>query len=211
MTTVPSAITATEGRKACCRNGFAVLTGVLLTLVGADHVRPPSVDIENATSSNWKLLKRASCHTAYSVPLSESTATSKRDAPSRMARCKSGVTVPSGKSLLVRIGGPAGCHVTPLSTERFSDRLKGPGPALLRAPRISSKKATRVPSGATTSWLPMVCEIAPGSYSTRAGSQCSPPSVLRENIAAPLNERSPGTRSGLMMLPVDDFRRSHTA
>src|SRR5262249_18195526 len=176
-----------------------------------DRVGAESVDRESGRLSNWRLVKRAACHTAYSWPLSESTATSNRDAPSRIALCKSGVTVPSGKSLLVRIGGPAGCHVTPLSTERFSDRLKGPGPALLRAPRISSKKATRVPSGATTTWLPMVCEIAPGSYRTRAGSQCSPPSVLRENIAAPLNERSPGTRSGLMMLPVDDFRRSHTA
>src|SRR3989454_2747961 len=158
---VPSAVTATEGRKACARNGFVVSTGVWLTLLGVDHVRPPSVDIENATSSNRKPLKRESCQTAYRLPVAGSTATSKRNLPSRMPRWSSGVTVPRGRSLLVRMGGPAGSHVTPLSNERLRERLNGPGPALFRTPRISSKKATRVPSRSEehTSELQSPCNL----------------------------------------------------
>ena len=74
-----------------------------------------------------------------------------------------GVTTPWGRSLLVRMGAPVGRNVTPWSNERLSERLNGPAPARLLAPRISSKNATRVPSGRTRSWLPIVCEMAPGS------------------------------------------------
>ena len=55
----------------------AILVGVLLIWIGADQVKPPSVDIEKAMLLYCPLPKRTSCQTAYRLPLDGSTATSK--------------------------------------------------------------------------------------------------------------------------------------
>ena len=60
---VPSAATRTIGVKACWLP-TGRLVGVRLTLIGADHVSPPSVERTKAMSSCVKPEKRASCHTA---------------------------------------------------------------------------------------------------------------------------------------------------
>ena len=47
---------------------------------------------------------------------------------------------------------------------------------------MSAKKSNSEPpslAGSTTIWLPIVCLFAPVSYTLRAGSQESPPSVVR--------------------------------
>jgi hypothetical protein len=53
---LPLPSTRMAGVNACVSLRWLIRTGV-------DHVRPPSVERENATWSRWNPLKRASCHT----------------------------------------------------------------------------------------------------------------------------------------------------
>lgn len=60
---VPSAATAMLGRKAC-RSAGGMLVGVWLTWIGADQLKPLSVDWEKAMPLYWPWPKRLSSHTA---------------------------------------------------------------------------------------------------------------------------------------------------
>src|SRR5262249_7011742 len=81
------------GVKACW-SPSGMLVGVWLILIGSDQVKPPSVDMEKATSSCAKLLKRPSAHTAYRLPLFGSTATEVSGSPDRTGAPVSGSVTP---------------------------------------------------------------------------------------------------------------------
>src|SRR5512144_325817 len=116
-----------------------MFVGVLLILMGADQVKPPSVDCENATASasldrsekSPPLLNRESCQTAYRAPETWSTAGSGMMSPVRTRAPVSGSRTPDpcgSKAALVRswaawIAWPF-VHVTPLSVERIRATLK---------------------------------------------------------------------------------------
>src|SRR6267143_3215307 len=71
---VPSAATAMQGTNDC-RFAGGMLSGVWFTRMGADQLKPPSEDIEKATSLYWKLPNRPSLQTAQMFPLRLSMAT----------------------------------------------------------------------------------------------------------------------------------------
>src|SRR2546426_8465017 len=109
-----------------------MVSGVWLILIGADHVKPPSVDIEKAILVYWKLLKRASCQTVYRLPLAGSMATSKDQLWASMPMPPSGLGTPrapgmfsvsfSGRMSAAGVG--ESCQVCPWSDERMRDSLK---------------------------------------------------------------------------------------
>src|SRR5438445_10490603 len=114
-----------------CRSPTGMLSGVWLIWMGADQVNPPSVDIENAMPVYWKLLKRASCQTAYRLPLVASTATSKTQLIVRMPGPPSGLGTPrdpgtvsvscNGRMSATGMGALAGSQVSPWSDERIKE------------------------------------------------------------------------------------------
>ena len=99
-----------------------------------------------------------------------STAISGMMSPVRTAAPVSGSTTLEPRSsdigciLAARVAGPC-VQVRPLSLERISEKLKSNfAPlSLFLKPRISLKASTSVPSGSTTTWLPIVWLLAPGS------------------------------------------------
>src|SRR5262249_56490204 len=109
-----------------------MLVGVWLILIGADQVKPPSVDIEKAMLVYWKLLKRASCQTAYRVPLAGFTAGSKDQLWVSMPMPPSGLGTPRapgmfsvsfrGRMSATRVG--VVCQDCPWSVDRRRETLK---------------------------------------------------------------------------------------
>src|SRR6266508_4063793 len=79
-------------------------------------------------------------------------------------------------------------HVAPLSVERIIARLALGG--LLPDPWNSVNRSISSPLGRTTIWWPMVAWSLSGAKMARAGSHVLPPSVVREKIASPRNEKA---------------------
>src|SRR5215210_6100909 len=183
-------------------------TGVWLILMVGDQVAPPLVDIANATAE--RPVKRRSCQTTYRLPLAASTATSGRMLSVRCGWPVSGsITSATKWWSMIRAFRD---HVSPRSVERMNAMLnpRDPGGAFL-APWIRSKKSIRSPLGSTTIWLPIVWSIVPGSKIFRAGSQLSPPSVVRLNHAGPRKATLFSNALGGALSPGGDTSRSHTA
>src|SRR5713101_7475334 len=89
--------------------------------MGADHVRPPSVDIAKAMLEHWPLLNRVSSHAAYRFPLLASIATA--GFGQQLLEFTTGTPVSgsntekTGRSA-ARIGDD---QLWPLSTDRITD------------------------------------------------------------------------------------------
>src|SRR6266568_8296344 len=79
-------------------------------------------------------------------------------------------------------------QVAPLSVERIIARLGEGG--LLPDPWNSVNRSISSPLGRTTIWWPIVDWSFCGAKMARAGSHVLPPSVVREKIASPRNEKA---------------------
>src|SRR6266487_2080669 len=172
--------------------------------MGADQVRPPSVDLERAMSSWAPLLKRPSSQTAYRVPVVRSTAMSGRPSLVRTGAPVSGSVTATDMSFEMMIGCD---QVTPLSVERTTASKK-PG-AFIPDPFARLKISTRVPLGSTTIWLPTVNSRLFGAKIARAGSQVAPPSVVLENQMSPRKAKEWSALKSALSL--GKRLRSHTA
>jgi hypothetical protein len=82
---------------------------------------------------------------------------------------------------------------------------------LLLKLRIKSKASTRSPLSVTTIWFPIVWFSPAGSKIFRAGSQLSPPSVVRENQVGPLKPSALSNAIGGAPSPGGDTSRSQIA
>src|SRR2546428_13340188 len=111
MPTVPSADTAMDGVKAWTP------AGDWFTLMGVDHLCPPSVDFEKATSAWPSAEKRPSSQVTKMVPLFGSTARLGRPLPVRTGFRLSGSIVSSGDQFAISIGCD---HVSPASRETMT-------------------------------------------------------------------------------------------
>src|SRR5262249_20110665 len=107
-----------------------MLFGVWFTRIGADQVKPPSVDIEKAMLVYWPLPKRVSCQTAYRLPLAGSRATRKPQGTTRVPTPPSGLGTlikgnesSSGRMSATGMGASVNCQVCPWSDERIKDSL----------------------------------------------------------------------------------------
>ena len=155
---VPSSATSTDAVNACWLP-TGMFSGVSFTLTGPT-MRPPLSDCEKAIESYWKSPKRASCHTAYSLPLRVgSTATSGMMSPVLTSSPVSGSVMAIVCSLSTRIGAD---HVSPSSFERSTLTVQARSLFLL-SPLNSANRLTSVPSGRTTIWLAIVWSFWPGS------------------------------------------------
>src|SRR5712691_990331 len=94
---VPSLATRTWAVK-------AGVVGTWLIWTGADQVRPPSDDLENAMPSRSPPLNLESCHTAYRAPLVRSTAISGMMSPVLTGSPVVGSLTPTVRSLSTMIG-----------------------------------------------------------------------------------------------------------
>jgi hypothetical protein len=74
---------------------------------------------------------------------------------------------------------------------------------------MPKKTSTRVPSGSTAIWLPMV-ERSP-SVITAGVDQVAPPSVVREKSGAARETSKEGRSRGRRGMPPGALTRSHTA
>src|SRR5437868_10173820 len=115
--------------------------------VGADHVFPPSVDLERATADCP--VKRLSCQTTYNAPLVASTAISWMMSPVRTGAPVVG-SVTEVRATLLTVVGPD--QVAPLSVERSTATLTPRTLWAFLKLKISMKESTSVPSGSTTIW-----------------------------------------------------------
>ena len=68
---------------------------------------------------------------------------------------------------------------SPLSLETMTDSWNGFSEGWPPDPLDREKMSTRVPSGWTAIWLPIVNRFAYGAKIARAGSQVRPPLVVR--------------------------------
>jgi hypothetical protein len=118
----------------------------------------------------------------------------------------SGSVTPMDCSRSTRIGPD---QLRPLSVER-STRTVQPRSLSVFSLLNSANAFTRVPLGRTTIWLPIVWSFCPGSYSWRAGSQLTPPLVLRANQIGPRNAEVRKLARTLAASLEGKTSRSHT-
>src|SRR5438132_10800843 len=128
----------------------------------ADHVCPPSTDIESAMPSTsvegGLAVKRESSHATYTAPVDASTAIAGSDPPERTALPILASTMPTLRTVATRSGGPG--QVIPLSVERRTLIVMLSGHVgLLTLQVMTSMTFSKVPSGSTATTLPIVCAL----------------------------------------------------
>src|SRR4029450_1135294 len=163
---------------------------------------------------------RLSCHTRYTAPVVRSTAISALMSPVRwLATTPAGngesgsITIPR-KNVSTMVSFLS--HVAPWSEDRITAMWVPRVPWSFLGPRTSVITLISSPSnwslsGSTAIWLPMVWAMTPARKILRAGSQVSPPSVVRANRGSPAKAMAFSNACWFWLPLGGEITRSHTA